>query len=81
MHYDNHSEKWTIRLNEGDTLSVIAERTGRAGRNLKQQGIRKSFEGIRKKPSLQRESLRNAIRASATVLSSDALANFDSKSR
>ena len=77
MHFDNHSDKWAIRRtnDDGDTLSVIAEK-GRPGRHLKHQGMRQSFDA-RKKPSLQRESLRNAIRASATVLSQDALANLD----
>jgi len=39
MHYDNHSEKWTIRNrnDDGDTLSVIAERTFKNRKNLSRQ--------------------------------------------
>ena len=80
LHFDNHSDKWALKKtnDDGDSLSVIAENLGRGGgRNaLKNATLRMSFEG-RQKPSLQRESLRNAIRASATVLSQEALANLD----
>ena len=83
MHFDNHAEKWAIRRtnDEGDTLTVISERQGRGARNLKQVALRQSFDANRKKPSLQRESLRNAMRASTTVLSHNALANLDMKNR
>lgn len=82
MHYDNHSEKWIIKgaNDDGDMLSVVTE-NARGGRGLKNQGMRQSFEGHRKKPLLQRESLRNAIRTSTTVLSENALANFEGKSK
>jgi len=77
MHYDNHSERWYIKNGDQDTLSVIDEKTrgGRRGLTLRQ-----SYDGARKKPSLQRESLRKALRASANgpnVLSTDALSAFD----
>ena len=65
MHYDNHSEKWTIRTknDDGDTLSVIAEKTRGISRG--KVGLRQSFEAVRAKPNLQRESLRKALRGSA----------------
>ena len=42
MHFDNHAEKWTIRRtnDEGDTLTVISEKSVRGTRNLKQVGLR-----------------------------------------
>ena len=80
MHFDNHAEKWAIRRSkddEGETLSVITEKQVRGGRHLRHVGLRQSFDVNRKKPSLQRESLRNAMRASTTVLSQTALATLD----
>ena len=76
MQYDNHTERWTIKNNnqDYDTLSVIDEKTRGGRRGL---SLRQSYDGAKKKPSLQRESLRKALRASANVLSTDALSAFD----
>lgn len=42
MQYDNHTEKWVVRMrnDDGDTLSVIAENTKKLRKNLTRQGIR-----------------------------------------
>ena len=89
MHYDNHSERWTLDSskkgtgndNDFDTLSVIEEKrrstVGRRGANLRQ-----SFEFTRKKPALPKDKLRSAaLRASAQILSSDVLESFNKKEK
>ena len=82
MQYDNHSEKWVVRKSndDGDTLTVINEKTGIGSRNLRRQGIRQSYDAFQKKTpvnTLQRESLRKALRSSQQILSTDALKNFE----
>ena len=44
MHFDNHSEKWTIKgMNDDDALSTITERRGGDKRN-RMAALRMSFE-------------------------------------
>ena len=81
MQYDNHTERWTVKKHndDGDTLSVIAEKTGLGG--MRRKGVRQSYDAFQKSKQtanvLQRESLRKALRTSQQVLSTDALKNFD----
>ena len=87
MHYDNHSEKWTVKkVSDADVLSVITENPrGRASGQGWMQNVRMShdFPGQRTKPSLKRESLRNAlIRQSAHVgLTEQSLADLNSTTK
>ena len=58
MHYDNHSEKWLLKkVNDADVLSVITENP-RGMQNLR---MSHDLQGKRERPSLKRESLRNAL--------------------
>ena len=66
MHYDNHSEKWIIKKpNDSDVMSVITEnpRGKVTGQGMQQMALRMSHDTpkMRTKPSLKRESLRNAL--------------------
>ena len=87
MHYDNHSEKWIVKkVNDADVLSVITENPkGRASGQGTMQNMRMShdFQGKRERPSLKRESLRNAlIRQSAQVgLTAESLADLNSTTK
>ena len=49
MQYDNHSDKWVVKMrnDDGDTLSVIAEKRKGPNRN---NAFRISFEPKNSKP-------------------------------
>ena len=85
MHYDNHSERWIIKkASDADVMSVITENPrGKVTGHGHLNAVRMSHDNpgaLRNKPSLKRESLRNAlIRQSVQVgLTAESLADLNS---